>query len=114
MVNLTDRSIVVCTPDGEPLLVLVPTGYVVRVRRLLRPVGTTLIDGVSVELYSERVSLEPELPAPRVAVRYVVEREVALARRQRRDLIFPNGGALDDGSGILRVASLASAADDVR
>jgi hypothetical protein len=54
VVNLTDRSIVVCTPDGEPLLVIVPTGYVVRVRRLLRPVGTTLIDGVSVELYSER------------------------------------------------------------
>jgi hypothetical protein len=113
LVNLTGRTIVLCAPDGEPLCAFAPSDRAARARHVFTAAGATREKGVVVPLYRDTLRLETELPHPISGVWYIVDYEVALAcingERSRHDLLVPNGGVVDQATGVLHVASLAIA-----
>jgi hypothetical protein len=111
LVNLTGRRIVVCAPDGEPLCAFPPSDRVARAGHVITKTAAALVNGLQVPVYHDTLRLETELPDPRPGVGYIVDYDVALASmgsaRCRLDLLVPNGGVLDQTTGVLHVVSFA-------
>lgn len=112
IVNLTPHVINIVTAEGLPVMDILPSGEVARVRSYTIEVGEleaeTDMAGIDVKipLTSTEYEAVEGLPSPRLGTVYVVSSLVAQRVKGRDDVLIPNESVRDENGRIVGCRSL--------
>ncbi len=87
LINLTPHAVVICSPEGEPIATIPPSGQVARCAEQAQQVATIeLPGGVSVPVLRMAFGQVEGLPEPAEGVGYIVSALVASAVPHRTEV----------------------------
>lgn len=110
VLNLTPHTVVVLPEKGGSGQIA-PSGAVARVSTVRRPVAELRLGDVVVPVVHERGGDVVHLPAQEPDTVLIVSRAVAIAARQRPDLLVPTELVRDEAGAVVACRALATIAD---